>query len=327
MKNNALVYVSLVVMSLLIWGTWNSVLAQGLDLSGKWATNLGVIRIAQTGKKVEGKLIWVSKSCPFKKGDVVLNGFLLEDSLSGKYQYCLKGKECQDTKWAPLVMLVARGGKVLSGAAHFKPTECNIGGKGKGKGLVVRKLKIRPKKKVVPKEKVVAEAKKDPPSIWDKMVDEQGNQMEEEVKPLNPDDYVSNSESWQKVMEEGAGWMQSGMFERARRNFKKATKLDPTRPEAFNGIGVTYYARNDYEEALRWYKKALEVSPNFGDAYYNMACIYSLMKKKSLALRYLNIAALNGFVEIQAISQDPDLKNLRDDQGYKDIIKKIKNKL
>jgi hypothetical protein len=280
------------------------------------------MRVYQQGKKVTGKLIWVSKTCPFKKGDEVLKGVLLEDSLSGQFRYCLRGKECSGSNWAPLVMLVARGGRVLSGAAHFKPTECRVGGKGRGDGVVIRKVKRKPKPKVPPKPKPdagveIAEAQP---------VDEDGQPVEEEVKPLNPEDYKKNQGTWREQMEQGQDQMHRGFFERARRNFKKATELDPTRPEAYNGIGVTYYARGDYEEALSWYKLSLEIDPNFGDAYYNMACIYSLMKKNALAFRYLHIAVLNGFVEHKAMEQDPDLNNLRKDARYQEILNEMKSK-
>ena len=65
--------------------------------------------------------------------------------------------------------------------------------------------------------------------------------------------------------------------------------------------------RNDLDRALEWYKKALVVDPDFGDAYYNMACVYALQGQKELALRYLQIAALNGYASAEGIDADPDL--------------------
>ena len=152
--------------------------AQGIKLSGKWACKLGVIRLHQKGKRITGKLIWANeKTCPFKRGDQVLKGVLLEDSLSGQWRYCLKGDECRGKKWAPVVMLVARAGKVLSGAAHFKASECGIGGKGKGDGVVVRKLRRKPKPPKPPESKdagtQVAEAVEKPG-----MVDEDGQPLD-----------------------------------------------------------------------------------------------------------------------------------------------------
>ncbi len=299
--------------------------AQNVELEGKWATRLGVIRVKQDGKKVSGKLIWVSKTCPFKRGTEILKGVLLEDSLSGKWRYCLKGDKCSGNKWAPMVMLVARAGRVLSGAAYYKSTECVIGGKRKGDGVVVRKLRPRPKKpKPAPGEVAVKEPVVAPNPTG--FVDEDGQELEEEIKPLNPKDFEKNAGDWRSLMEEGSGYMNAGFFERARRYFHKATKLDPTKPEAFNGIGVTYYARNDYQEALKWYKRSLEVNPDFGDAFYNMACIYSLMKKRALAFRYLNIAVLNGYAQHEAMQQDGDLKNIRGDERYQKILDRMRKR-
>lgn len=302
--------------------------ADGILLKGKWACRLGVMRIHQDGKKISGKLIWANpRTCPFERGDEVLKGVLLEDSLSGQWHYCLKGQQCAGDAWAPVVMLVARGGRVLSGAAHYRDTACQIGGKRKGDGVIVRKLRRKPKPPGHPKQvpdagsagTAVAEASPG-------MVDEDGQPLEEEIKPLDPEEYAGNRQTWRQKMEEGQGFMERGFFERARRKFREATRLDPTRTEAYNGIGVTYYARGDYQEALRWYKKALEVDPDFGDAFYNMACIYSLLKKKELAFRYLGIAVLNGYVEHQAMQQDPDLNNIRDDSRYREILEKMKKK-
>ena len=69
--------------------------------------------------------------------------------------------------------------------------------------------------------------------------------------------------------------------------------------------------RNDLARALEWYKKALAVDPDFGDAYYNMACVYALEGQKEMALRYLQIAALNGYATAEGIDGDPDLESVR----------------
>ena len=286
--------------------------AQESELLGKWETALGVVRISQEGKKISGKLVWTNQTCPFAKNEEVLKGVLLEDSLAGQWRYCLKGSGCASGEhWAPTVMLVARGGKVLSGAAHFQPQSCSVGGKGKGDGVVLRKLKPQ-----AGKGKKTAKAA---------VIDDEGKPMEQEIKAPDPKEYEKNQTSWDEQMQEGAGQMDAGQFERARKNFKKATELNPSRPEAFNGIGVTYYARSDYEEALNWYKKSLEVDPNFGDGYYNMACIYSLMKKNEMGLRYLEIALLNGYKEGDALANDTDLNNLREDPRFQEIIAKLKS--
>lgn len=123
------------------------------------------------------------------------------------------------------------------------------------------------------------------------------------------------------LLRDGARWLAEGNFEQARRRFLEAIDLDASVPEAYNGVGVTYRMRNELPRALEWYKKALTVDADFGDAYYNMACVYALDGKKDLALRYLQIAALNGYATAGGMDEDPDLESLRAEPGYRALVK------
>ena len=105
------------------------------------------------------------------------------------------------------------------------------------------------------------------------------------------------------------------------RRFLDAIEVDDGIPEAFNGVGVTYRMRNDLPRALEWYKRALTVDPDFGDAYYNMACVYAMEGRKDLALRYLQIAAMNGYATAEGIDGDPDLGPVREEPGYKALVR------
>jgi TPR repeat len=123
------------------------------------------------------------------------------------------------------------------------------------------------------------------------------------------------------LLHDGARWLAEGNFEQARRRFLDAIEVDGSIPEAYNGVGVTFRMRNELPRALEWYKKALTVDPDFGDAYYNMACVYALDGKKDLALRYLQIAALNGYATAGGMDEDPDLESLRGEPGYRALVK------
>jgi hypothetical protein len=321
--------------------------ADGLKVSGPFWSPLGLLTLEQKGGKVTGKVAWKCPVCPFKRGEAVFEGVLLEDSLAGKVRYCLKGKGCQGDGWAPLVMLVAREGRVLSGAAHFKvDPACQVGGKGAKDGIVMRKVKPKPKEPRPPPgdksdpgstpaaspdagtetARVDAGSEVVPPPDpgAEPMADGQGQAMVAEVEPEDPGRFVQNEGTWKSNMETGAGHLETGQFERARKAFLAAIELDPTRPEAHNGVGVTYYARHDHDMALEWYKKALEVDANFSDAYYNMACIYALQRKPNIAFRYLKIAALNGFVQPDVLESDEDLASVRSDPRYKEILKQMR---
>jgi tetratricopeptide repeat protein len=123
------------------------------------------------------------------------------------------------------------------------------------------------------------------------------------------------------LLRDGARWLAEGSFEQARQRFLDAIAIDASIPEAYNGVGVTYRMRNDLPRALEWYKRALAVDADFGDAYYNMACAYALGGRKDLALRYLQIAALNGYATAGGMDRDPDLEVLRAEPGYRALVK------
>jgi tetratricopeptide (TPR) repeat protein len=123
------------------------------------------------------------------------------------------------------------------------------------------------------------------------------------------------------LLRDGAAWLHEGNFEAARRRFLDAIAVDAAVPEAYNGVGVTYRMRNELPRALEWYKRALGVDPDFGDAYYNMACVYALEGRKDMALRYLQIAALNGYATAEGIDGDPDLESVRGEPGYRALVR------
>jgi hypothetical protein len=47
-----------------------------------------------------------------------------------------------------------------------------------------------------------------------------------------------------------------------------------------------------------------------------MACVYAVKGDKSQALRYLRIALLNGYVQLETLSLDPDLAKLQGDPQF-----------
>jgi tetratricopeptide (TPR) repeat protein len=121
---------------------------------------------------------------------------------------------------------------------------------------------------------------------------------------------------------EGDELRREGRFEQARQKFLEAVQEDPAYAEGFNGVGVTYYARNDYGEAMRWYKKALQADPDFGDAYYNLGCIYALQGRKAMSLRYLRTALRNGYVARKQMARDGDLRSLAGDPEFEALVQR-----
>ena len=64
-----------------------------------------------------------------------------------------------------------------------------------------------------------------------------------------------------------AGLMQ---FDAAINNYKKALKINPDYPDAYNNMGNALKDKGDLEAAIESYKQALKIKPDYAEAYYNM---------------------------------------------------------
>jgi len=254
--------------------------AAGLpEPAGLWESPLGLIRIAKDGAAVTGTMDERSGPCGFEAGSPVLKATLLDDSLSGQLRVCTRGPGCPEDEWGTALLLVGAG--KLSGAVHLKAARCRTP-LGKRGGIAL--TRARP-------------------------------------APATPAPGAAEKEARRaralELLRDGAAWLGEGAFERARERFEEAIGVDAGLPEAYNGVGVTWRMRNDLARALEWYKKALAVDPDFGDAYYNMACLYALRGERTLALRYLQIAAMNGYATAEGIDRDSDLESLRTTREYR----------
>ncbi len=281
------------IRSIAMWSTLLSFLiavsagsAIAAPLAGTFSTPLGAVAITETNGNVIGKIVDGKKNaCGFPKGTVVLEGSRLDDSVVGTLHAC---KVVSDACAGPLdgaaMLLITRSGAVMSGAVHLEAGTCTT--PLKGDSVVFRKG--AEKKPAV--SNAATDAKKGgTPRQRAEAVAVEGN----------------------KVMNEN-----EGNAELARAKFQEAVQIDPTYSEGYIGVGVTYYARERYDEALDWYKKALEANPANGDAYYNTGCVYALKGDKEQALRYLKIALLNGYVQLDSLAKDPDLKKLEGDPAF-----------
>jgi hypothetical protein len=260
-------------------------------ITGDYDSPLGRVRVEGDGTTYRATLVTPSAPCPFTKGEQVLRATLLDDSLAGEVRVCQTGCAAAEA-WAKGVLLV--GPKGLSGAVHVAAgCQAPIGRNG---GIAFARAPPSARASAGPSSPGAKPAPATRPS-------------------------PGATERARAALRDGATWLQEGNFEKARARFEEAVALDPRRPEAYNGVGVTWRMRDDFKVALQWYKKALSIDPDFGDAYYNMACVYALSGQPDLALRYLQIAAVNGYATAEGIGEDPDLASLRDLPAYRALVR------
>jgi Tfp pilus assembly protein PilF len=326
----------------------------GPTLAGVWTGPNGArLELQQDGAKVIGTLAGEGGPCPLPAGTEVLRGGVLDDSLSAMVRVCLVAPACGvDEGQALAILLVTRQ---LTGGVHAK-----AGCAAEVKSLVLRRPGAATAVVAPPVDLRLASTPPPPPpapgarppqvGTGHTEIAAQGGKLEGASVPGRaPDDTppgqipgrpvggehqpgydprdarqpTSVRGVSDKLLRKGQALLGTGEFEKARKVFKEALQKEPTRAEAYNGVGVSFYGRLDYAEALAWYKRALEADPRFGDAYYNMACIYSLQGHKQLAFRYLRLAALNHYSERQQLEDDPDLEPLRGDPEMREILEQM----
>lgn len=270
-------------------------------VEGDYDSPLGKVKVSGDGVTFEGRLVTAGKGVPYAVGEPVLRATLLDDSLAGTVRLPLKeAATCNKREvWASAVLLVA--GRGLTGAVHL-PRGCRgpVGVKG---GFAFSRAST-------------VEARLDPKA-------NRGEKPDEAPRPRARDPKGEKNavrERARALMRDGGDYLAEGQFEKARKRFLDALEEDASVPEAYNGVGVTYRMRNEFARALDWYKKALAVDPDFGDAYYNMACVYAIRGEKELALRYLQIAALNGYTTAEIMDHDSDLESLRGEEAYRVLL-------
>jgi tetratricopeptide (TPR) repeat protein len=288
---------ALLLLSAALAAATPSAPADGSRVEGDYESPLGRVRVSGRGGSYRGVLVAASDICGFREGDEVLRATLLDDSLAGQVRVCLAGKGCKAREeWSSAVLLAS--GERLSGAVHVATKGCKAP-LGKNGGVAFVRVAGEPAG-----EAMVASAAPTAASTARKKKPEGAARAKA-----------------REILRDGAAWLQEGNFEAARRRFLEAIDLDEGIPEAYNGVGVTYRMRNDTSRALEWYKKALTVDPDFGDAYYNMACVYAIEGQKEMALRYLQIAAMNGYATAEGIDGDPDLEGIRGEAGYRALVR------
>lgn len=92
--------------------------------------------------------------------------------------------------------------------------------------------------------------------------------------------------------------------------------------EALILLGDAYTRKGLYEKGLEMDKRLSKLRPDDSTVHYNLACDYSLLKKTKLALETLEKAIKLGYRSFKHMEKDPDLDNIRQDQRYKELVRK-----
>jgi tetratricopeptide (TPR) repeat protein len=103
--------------------------------------------------------------------------------------------------------------------------------------------------------------------------------------------------------------------------YKKALAAAPGNAKLMNNIGSVLLAKNEVEPALKYFIQAHRISSDYVEPLYNMACAYARLKKNGAALSSLRQACIMQPEARLWAKRDPDLKPLRGDKEFEEIVR------
>ena len=118
---------------------------------------------------------------------------------------------------------------------------------------------------------------------------------------------------FQKTDDEFTIWFLEGVLEKY-----------PTYVECLMYLGNAYTATGMYEKGLKADLKLVKLKPKDSLVHYNLACSFSLMERINESLKSLEKAIDLGYDDLMHLVNDSDLDSLRDEDGFKVLIHKLK---
>jgi tetratricopeptide (TPR) repeat protein len=101
----------------------------------------------------------------------------------------------------------------------------------------------------------------------------------------------------------------------------KVIKTNPVRADHWQRLGRACYNHKDYRAAIPALAKAVELGAGYpANSAYDIACCHALLGQKDQALAWLDKALKLGYRDLARARTDSDLKSLRDDPKYQDLV-------
>ena len=118
-------------------------------------------------------------------------------------------------------------------------------------------------------------------------------------------------------------YMRQGKKELAEADFKKVIELEDS-PEKYSCVEYAYQGLGQYDKAIAALDTIIARSEDYANDYYNAACLYSRMKDKDNALKYLEKSFEEGYIGFSHLVKDYDMDFIRDTPEYKKLVEKYK---
>jgi len=90
-------------------------------------------------------------------------------------------------------------------------------------------------------------------------------------------------------------------------------------------VGLDLLRLRQFDQAIHAFEKSLKSDGKTSAAMYNIACAYSLEGDARSGMQWLDKAVENGFSDGQKFESDPDIANLRDENGFDALVQKAED--
>ncbi|MDQ5936550.1 MAG: Tetratricopeptide repeat protein [Cyanobacteriota bacterium erpe_2018_sw_21hr_WHONDRS-SW48-000092_B_bin.40] len=87
-------------------------------------------------------------------------------------------------------------------------------------------------------------------------------------------------------MQQGIKFLRAKQLDQARGQFETVIKMEPSIPDAYNNIGLSYAYENKVDKAIQYYRKALDIEPLYVPALNNLGLVLYSTGKAEEALYY-----------------------------------------
>jgi tetratricopeptide (TPR) repeat protein len=106
--------------------------------------------------------------------------------------------------------------------------------------------------------------------------------------------------------------------------YESVLKRDPSYVDVIEILGGLYTKHGRIADGLKMDRKLVKLQPRNATAHYNLACSLALAKRKTDALRTLQLAVELGYKDLDWMQQDPDLEELKDQPAFVALVDQLK---
>jgi len=145
---------------------------------------------------------------------------------------------------------------------------------------------------------------------------EEGSGGDHSNDPIDHNDPVNQKRMGAFHYNEGNKFLRKKNIPEAVKNYKMALHHDPENVNFYINLSTAYMHGEMFEKARETLMTLESKSPQNPLLHYNLACYYSLTNKPKSSRMALEHSTQLGFKNFNEILNDPDLKKLRETEGF-----------